>query len=47
MLTELLFASVSSALLDAADFSTRTLVGGALIVLAAMLAALSGPEDRH
>ena len=47
MLTELLFASVSSALLDAAEFSTRTLVGGALIVLAAMLAALSGPEDRH
>ncbi len=47
MLTELLFASVSSALLEAAEFSTRTLTGGALIVLAALLAALSGPEDPH
>ncbi len=45
MLTELLFASVSSALLGAAEFSTRTLVGGALIVLAAVLAALSPGKD--
>ncbi len=47
MLTELLFASVSSAWLDAAEFSLRTWVGGALIVLAAVLAALAparGPQ---
>ena len=43
MLTEILFASVSSAWLDAAEFSTRTLAGGGLIVLAALLAALA-PE---
>jgi len=43
MLTEILFASVSSAWLDAAEFSTRTLAGGCLIVLAALLAALA-PE---
>ena len=41
MLTEILFASVSSAWLDAAEFSTRTLIGGGLIVLAALLAALA------
>jgi len=43
MLTEILFASASAALLDAAEFSTRTLVGGSLIVLAALLAALVPP----
>ena len=41
MLTELLFASLSSAWMGAAEFNTRTLIGGALIVLAAMLAALA------
>ena len=41
MLTELLFATVSSAWLGAAELSLRTLMGGALIVLAAMLAALA------
>ena len=41
MLTEILFASASSAWLDAAEFSTRTLVGGGLIVIAALLAALA------
>ena len=41
MLTELLFASVSSAWIGAAEFNTRTLIGGSLIVLAAMLAALA------
>ncbi|MDO9360587.1 MAG: DMT family transporter [Polaromonas sp.] len=41
MLTEILFASVSSAAVGAAEFSTRTLVGGSLIVLAAVLAALA------
>ena len=43
MLTEILFASGSAALLGAAEFSTRTLLGGSLIVLAALLAALA-PE---
>ena len=41
MLTELLFASASAAWLDAADFSSRTLIGGSLIVLAARLAAVA------
>ena len=48
MLTEILFASLSSAALGAAEFSTRTLIGGGLIVLAAVLAALAPtptPED--
>ncbi|WP_309679017.1 EamA family transporter, partial [Polaromonas sp.] len=46
MLTEILFASASSAALGAADFSPRVLLGGSLIVLAAVLAALapSTPE---
>ncbi|MES2977474.1 MAG: DMT family transporter [Pseudomonadota bacterium] len=39
MLSELLFASVSSAWLGAADINMRTLVGGSFIVLAALLAA--------
>jgi drug/metabolite transporter (DMT)-like permease len=41
MLTELLFASLSSAWLGAAELNTRTLIGGGLIVAAAMLAALA------
>jgi drug/metabolite transporter (DMT)-like permease len=41
MLTEILFASLSAAWLDSAEFSSRTLVGGGLIVLAALLAALA------
>ena len=40
MLTEILFASLSSAALGAAEFSPRVLLGGSLIVLAAVLAAL-------
>lgn len=47
MLTELLFASVSSALFDAAEFNTRTLVGGSLIVVAAVLAALAPSKPAH
>lgn len=43
LLTEVVFASVSSVLLDAADLQTRTLMGGALILLAALWAAL--PEN--
>ena len=46
MLTEIVFASASSALLGAGDITPRTLVGGGLIVLAAVLAALaSGGGD--
>lgn len=41
MLSEVVFASVSSVWLGAADISLRTLVGGALILLAALLAALA------
>ena len=41
MLTEILFASVSAAVLNAADFSPRIFWGGSLIVLAALLAALA------
>ena len=41
MLTEILFASVSSAALGAAQFNSRILLGGGLIVLAALLAAMA------
>ena len=41
MLTEILFASVSAALLGAAEFTPRILLGGSLIVLASVLAALA------
>ena len=41
MLTEILFASASAAALGAAEFSPRILLGGSLIVLAAILAALA------
>lgn len=40
MLTEVVFASVSSVLLGAAELSLRTLLGGVLILLAALLASL-------
>ncbi|WP_027994853.1 EamA family transporter [Simplicispira psychrophila] len=40
MLSEVVFASASAWLLDAAVLSPRTLAGGALIVLAALLASL-------
>ena len=40
MLSEVVFASVSSALLIAAPLEPRTLLGGSLIMLAALLAAL-------
>lgn len=41
MLTELLFASLSSVALGAATLSSRTLWGGSLIVMAALLATLA------
>ena len=41
MLTEILFASVSAALLGAADFTPRIVRGGGLIVVAALLAAMA------
>jgi drug/metabolite transporter (DMT)-like permease len=41
MLTEILFASGSAAALGAAQFSPRILLGGSLIVLAALLAAMA------
>ena len=41
MLTEILFASASAALLGAAAFTPRIFLGGGLIVLAAALAALA------
>ncbi|WP_332777698.1 DMT family transporter [Polaromonas sp.] len=41
MLTEILFASFSSTALGAAQFDARTLLGGSLIVLAAVLAAMA------
>ena len=45
MLTEILFASGSAALLGAATFTPRILLGGSLIVLAALLAALAPQGD--
>lgn len=41
MLTEILFASLSAALLGAATFSPRVILGGGLIVLASVLAAMA------
>ncbi len=45
MLSEVLFASVSSVLLGASDWESRTLVGGALILLAALL-SIVGPGHK-
>ncbi|MBW8721164.1 MAG: EamA family transporter, partial [Polaromonas sp.] len=47
MLTEILFASLSSAVMGAAELTPRILLGGGLIVLAAVLAATarSSPES--
>jgi len=45
MLSEVVFASISATLLGAAELSTRTLLGGSLVLLAALLAAWpSDPE---
>ena len=45
MLTEILFASGSAALLGAATFTPRIVLGGSLIVLAALLAALAHRKE--
>lgn len=45
MLTEILFASLSAAALGAAQFSPRIVLGGSLIVLAAVLAAMAPAAD--
>jgi drug/metabolite transporter (DMT)-like permease len=44
MLSEVLFASVSSVLLGASNWDSRTLIGGALILLAALLSVI---EPAH
>jgi len=44
LLSEVVFASVSAVLLGAGELTTRTLVGGGLIVLAALLAAGSSEQ---
>ena len=46
MLTEILFASASSAALGAAEFTPRILLGGSLIVLAAVLAAMAPSAEK-
>ena len=46
MLTEILFASLSAAALGAAQFTPRILLGGSLIVLAAVLAAMAPSADK-
>ncbi|MFN7443995.1 MAG: DMT family transporter [Curvibacter sp.] len=47
MLTEVVFASVSSVLLGAADLQLRTLLGGTLILLAALWAAQRGDDSTQ
>ena len=47
MLSEVLFASVSSVLLGASTWDNRTLIGGALILLAALLSIIGpGHKDK-
>ena len=46
MLTEILFASLSSAAMGAAELTPRILLGGSLIVLAAALAALAPSAEK-
>lgn len=47
MLTEILFASLSSAAMGAAELTPRVLLGGSLIVLAAVLAAIAPNAKAH
>ena len=44
MLSEVVFASVSSVILGATSLDTRTLLGGALIMLAALLSVRAGSQ---
>jgi len=44
MLSEVLFASVSSVILGASQWESRTLWGGALILLAALLSVVGSPQ---
>jgi drug/metabolite transporter (DMT)-like permease len=46
MLTEIVFASVSAALLGAGAFTLQLLAGGTLIVLGSALAALERPQEH-
>ena len=46
ILSEVVFASVSSVILGAAQWDTRTGMGGALILLAALLSVLPGPRKE-
>jgi drug/metabolite transporter (DMT)-like permease len=46
MLSEVVFASVSAVLLGASELTPRTLAGGALILVAAVLSALHTPAER-
>ena len=45
MLSEVLFASVSSVLLGAAQWESRTLWGGSLILLTALLSVVNSPQN--
>jgi drug/metabolite transporter (DMT)-like permease len=47
MLSEVLFASVSSVLLGASSWDSRTLIGGALILLAALLSIVGPGHKAH
>jgi drug/metabolite transporter (DMT)-like permease len=47
MLSEVVFASVSSVLLGTGELSLRTLAGGALILLASLLAVVSAGKRRY
>ena len=46
MLTEILFAGISAAVLDATELSPRIFWGGSLIVLAALWAAVAQPKHQ-
>jgi drug/metabolite transporter (DMT)-like permease len=46
MLSEVVFASVSAAMLGAGELTPRVWIGGALIVGAALLATLSSPKNK-
>lgn len=46
MLTEIVFASLSASLMQAAQIDTRTLIGGGLIIAAALMAALQPDRSK-